>query len=106
MHKVVGTFRSTSCEGTRPWRGRRWPSVLPQHGAVSVALDCSQDLSVNCSLISPLLRGLVGLLLGLEDVSLLLGLLSLNPGEVLVVDVLGDRHLGHVELGGGGDQVP
>ena len=25
------------------------------------------------------------------------------PGEVLVVDVLGDRHLGHVELGGGGD---
>ena len=28
------------------------------------------------------------------------------PGEVLVVDVLGDRHLGHVELGGGGDQVP
>ena len=28
------------------------------------------------------------------------------PGEVLVVDVLGDRHLGDVELGGGGDQVP
>jgi len=55
--------------------------VLPQDGAVSVALDGGQDLSVNSSLISlPLLRGLVGLLLGLEDVSLLLGLLSLNPG--------------------------
>jgi len=55
--------------------------VLPQDGAVSVALDGGQDLSVNSSLISlPLLRGLVGLLLGLEDISLLLGLLSLNPG--------------------------
>merc|ERR1719244_2291701 len=81
--------------------------VLPQDGAVSVALDGGQDLSVNCSLISlSLLRGLVGLLLGLEDISLLLGLLSLNPGEVLVVDVLGDGHLRDVELGGGGDQVP
>ena len=41
----------------------------------------NSHLSVNSSLISfPLLRGLVGLLLGLEDVSLLLGLLSLNPG--------------------------
>ena len=29
-----------------------------------------------------------------------------QPGEVLVVDVLGDRHLGHVELSGGSDQVP
>ena len=28
------------------------------------------------------------------------------PGEVLVVDVLRHRHLGDVELGGGGDQVP
>ncbi len=39
----------------------------------------------------PLLGGLVLLLLGLEDVALLLGLrLRLHAGKVLVVDVIGD----------------
>merc|ERR1719472_760791 len=81
--------------------------VLPQNGAVGVSLDRSQDLGVDGSLVSlPLLRGLVCLLLGLEDVTLLLGLLSLHPGEVLVVDVLRHRDLGDVELCGGGHQVP
>merc|ERR1719361_2289180 len=44
--------------------------VLPQNGAVGVSLDRSQDLGVDGSLVSlPLLRGLVCLLLGLEDVT-------------------------------------
>merc|ERR1719320_492244 len=81
--------------------------VLPQHCAISVTLDRLQDLSINCCLVSlPLLRGLVSLLLGLKDVSFLLRFLSLHPGEVLVVDVLRHRHLGDVELCGGGHQVP
>merc|ERR1719472_518843 len=81
--------------------------VLPQNGAVGVSLDRSQDLGVDGSLVSlPLLRGLVCLLLGLEDVTLLLGLLSLHPGKVLVVDVLRQRDLGDVKLGGSGHQVP
>merc|ERR1719341_3078842 len=72
-----------------------------------MALDRRQDLSVNCCLVClPLLRGFVSLLLGLKDVSLLLRLLSLHPGEVLVVDVLRHRHLGDVELCRGGHQVP
>merc|ERR1719397_1494772 len=72
--------------------------VLPQHCTISMTLDRCQDLSVDCCLVClPLLRGLV---------SLLLGLLSLHPGEVLVVDVLRHRDLRDVELCGGGHQVP
>merc|ERR1719397_2232990 len=81
--------------------------VLPQHCTISMTLDRCQDLSVNCCLVClPLLRGFVSLLLRLKDVSLLLGLLSLYPGKVLVVDVLRHRDLGDVKLCGGGHQVP
>merc|ERR1719397_1566600 len=81
--------------------------VLPQHYTISMTLDRCQDLSVDCCLVClPLLRGLVSLLLRLKDVSLLLGLLSLHPGEVLVVDVLRHRDFRDVELCGGGHQVP
>merc|ERR1719237_1217536 len=69
--------------------GKASLEVLPQHCTISMALDRRQDLSVNCCL-----------------VCLPLGLLSLHPGEVLVVDVLRHRHLGDVELCRGGYQVP
>merc|ERR1719234_314183 len=81
--------------------------VLPQHCAISMTLDRLQDLSINCCLVSlPLLGGLVSLLLGFKDVSFLLRFLSLHPSEVLVVDILRHKHLGDVELCGGGHQVP
>merc|ERR1719151_306076 len=80
--------------------------ILFQSLALLVSLDGSQNLSVNLNLVLlPLLRRLVSLLLGVEDVSLLLGrLLGLDPGEVFVIDGGGDLDLGHIDLGGGGEE--
>merc|ERR1719222_1480521 len=67
--------------------------ILFQSLALLVSLDGGQNLSVNLNLILlPLLRRLVSLLLGVEDVSLLLGgLLGLNSGEVFVIDGGGEE---------------
>jgi len=57
--------------------------ILFQDGSFTMGLDGGQNLCVNSSLISlPLLRWFVRLLLRLENVSLLLGLVSLNPDDV------------------------
>merc|ERR1719151_62126 len=82
------------------------PQILFQSLALLVSLDGGQNLSVNLNLILlPLLRRLVSLLLGVEDVSLLLGrLLGLNPGEVFVIDGGGDLDSRHIDLGGGGEE--
>jgi len=56
--------------------------ILFQDGSFAMSLDSGQNLRVNSSLISlPLLRRFVRLLFGLENVSLLLGLVSLNPDD-------------------------
>merc|ERR1719481_1512539 len=49
-------------------------------------------------------RYLGRLFLGTEDVAFLT-LLSLCPGEVLIVDVLGDTHSRHIDLCGG-EEIP
>jgi len=57
--------------------------ILFQDSSLTMGLDGGQNLCVNSSLISlPLLRWFVRLLLRLENVSLLLGLVSLNPDDV------------------------
>merc|ERR1711971_1271353 len=81
--------------------------VLLDYGSLGVLLDGFQNLVVHGDLVSlPLLRSSVGFLLVVEDVSVLLGLLSLDPLEVLVIHVVGDLHAGHIHAGGGGQKVP
>ena len=67
-------------------------------------LDHIQNHLVDSGLIGlPLLGGLVSLLLGLEDVALLLGLFlaDLGPLEVIVVQLLGDFDRRQVDGGRG-----
>merc|ERR1719507_957099 len=75
--------------GKSEWRLQ----ILFQSLDLLVSLDGSQNLSVNLNLVLlPLLRRLVSLLLGLD------------PGEVFVIDGGGDLDLGHIDLGGGGEE--
>ena len=70
-------------------------------------LDGGQQLLVHLGLIGlPLVGGFVLLLLGLEDVALLLGrlLVALGPAEVLVVQLLGHLHARNVHRRRSGQQ--
>jgi len=80
--------------------------ILSQSLPLLVSLDCSQNLFVNlCLVFLPLLGGLVTFLLGVEDVTFLLGgLLSLDPGKVFVIDGVRDLDSRHVDLGGRGEE--
>merc|ERR1719296_277661 len=70
-------------------------------------LDRLQNLVVDGDLVSlPCVRSDVSFLLVVEDVALLLGLLCLDPLEVLVVNVLGDLDSRHIHAGGGGQEIP
>merc|ERR1712121_332540 len=95
-------------------------AVLEHHlvGVISFAEPESgpkvllQQLAVSHLVGLPLLAGLVLLLLGLENVTLLFaggggGLLGSSSAlEVSVVDVVGNLDARHVDLGLGGQQVP
>jgi hypothetical protein len=72
--------------------GKVVPQILPEHGGFLVLLDHGQHHLVDVGLVLlPLVRGLVALLLGLKDITLLLGslLVLADAAEVGVVDLLG-----------------
>ena len=84
------------------------PHVGLQELAIAVLLDGVHDLLVKGGLVGlALLGGLVFLLFGLEDITLLLGLGVLLGGalEVSIIDVGGDLDSGDVDLGLSGQQV-
>ena len=87
--------------------GEVLPEVLLQVVALGVFLNGGQQLLVHLELDGfPLVRHLVILLLGHEDVALLLGalLVDLQPAEVVVIQLLGHFNPRDVDGSRGGQQ--
>merc|ERR1719347_2517910 len=89
-------------------QSKRSLQILSQSCPLLVLLDSGENLSVDGDLVLlPLLGGFVFLLLGVKDLTVLLGsLLGLDSGEIFVVDIVGNLHSGDVDLGGCGQQEP
>ena len=81
-------------------KAKSCPEILLKELSVSVLLQGLHQALVHGLLVSlPLLAGLVGLLLGLENVSVLLSCGGSCPLELSVVDMFGDGHRGDIDLG-------